>query len=470
MMSTNLVEALTGGGERFRDRRDAGRQLAERLRSLDVTDAVVVGLPRGGVPVAFEVATALGAPLDVLVVRKIGSPGNPELGMGAVAEGGLRVFNEEVIATVLASPEELEHAAERAERELEERVRRYRRGRPAVGLVDRTVVLVDDGLATGGTARAAARAIRARGPRRLVLAVPVGAPETIEKLQPEFDEIVCLCAPPLLWAIGAWYEDFTQTSDQEVDDLLARAQAAPAEQAAAAGPATPRRGGVSADPAGRREVRIALPGGAEIVGDLVTPAHARGIVVFAHGSGSSRHSPRNRQVASALNEAALATLLIDLLTVEEERHRANVFDIGLLAGRLVAATRWVRAHAELAGLAVGYFGASTGAGAALWAAADLGDEIGAVVSRGGRPDLAAPRLAEVRAPTLLIVGGLDSVVIDLNRQALAELRCDAALEIVPGATHLFEEPGTLDAVQDLAAGWFSRHLAAAATAAPARPR
>ena len=189
------------------------------------------------------------------------------------------------------------------------------------------------------------------------------------------------------------------------------------------------------------------------------PESPAGLVVFAHGSGSSRHSPRNRQVAGALNAVGLATLLIDLLTLDEERHRANVFDIELLAGRLTAATRWVRDQPGLRDLGIGYFGASTGAGAALWAAAEVPEQVKAVVSRGGRPDLAAPRLAAVRAPTLLIVGGHDDIVIDLNRQALAQLRCEAALEIVPGATHLFEEPGTLEAVQRLAADWLVRHLA-----------
>jgi putative phosphoribosyl transferase len=208
-------------------------------------------------------------------------------------------------------------------------------------------------------------------------------------------------------------------------------------------------------------VRIPVGGGEHVVGDLLVPERAAGLVVFAHGSGSSRHSPRNRQVAAALNQAGHATLLIDLLTLDEERHRANVFDIEMLAGRLVGATRWVREQPDLRHLGLGYFGASTGAGAALWAAANLGEEVQAVVSRGGRPDLAAPRLMDVRAPTLLIVGGHDDIVIELNRRALAQLRCQAELQIVPGATHLFEEPGRLEAVQRLAADWFTRYLARA---------
>jgi putative phosphoribosyl transferase len=188
-------------------------------------------------------------------------------------------------------------------------------------------------------------------------------------------------------------------------------------------------------------------------------------VVFAHGSGSSRHSPRNRAVAAALSSDGLATLLFDLLTPEEERRRANVFDVGLLAERLLRATEWLRSRPEAEGLRIGYFGASTGAAAALWAAADLGSQIGAVVSRGGRPDLAMQRLGGVVAPTLLIVGARDPMVLELNEQARMHLRCENELAVVPGATHLFEEPGALEQVIELARGWFRRYL----TAPAARP-
>ncbi|HLU75625.1 MAG TPA: hydrolase [Nonomuraea sp.] len=197
---------------------------------------------------------------------------------------------------------------------------------------------------------------------------------------------------------------------------------------------------------------------AEIPGQLVLPEGARGVVLFAHGSGSSARSPRNRYVAGALNESGLGTLLFDLLTPEEGADRTNVFDIGLLASRLLAATERLRAAPAAAGLPVGYFGASTGAAAALWAAAEPDSDVAAVVSRGGRPDLTGPRLGAVRAPTLLIVGGQDEQVLELNRQAQSELRCESRLEVVPGATHLFEEPGALEQVAGLARLWFTRHL------------
>jgi dienelactone hydrolase len=198
-------------------------------------------------------------------------------------------------------------------------------------------------------------------------------------------------------------------------------------------------------------------------GDVVLPRKAKGLVIFAHGSGSSRFSPRNTHVAHQLEVRGLGTLLLDLLTEHEAYDRRNVFDIPLLAGRMVEAVRFARADAELSSLPIGLFGASTGAAAALVAAAQLPQEIAAVVSRGGRPDLAGTALSQVRAATLLIVGGADYGVIDLNRDAFAALTCEKRLEIVPGATHLFEEPGTLDKVVDLAAQWFNAHFEAAKT-------
>ncbi len=198
--------------------------------------------------------------------------------------------------------------------------------------------------------------------------------------------------------------------------------------------------------------------GVSLPGILEIPANAGGIVVFAHGSGSSRLSPRNSMVAEHLNSNGLATLLFDLLTPAESMNRSNVFDIGLLGTRLAQVCRWLRRRQEAADLPIGLFGASTGAAAALVGAAALPDVVGAVVSRGGRPDLAGPALARVGAPTLLIVGSLDTVVIDLNRQALAQMSGTHELTIVPGAGHLFEEPGTLNRVADLATSWFVDHF------------
>lgn len=204
---------------------------------------------------------------------------------------------------------------------------------------------------------------------------------------------------------------------------------------------------------------ISVPG-AGLAGNLAVPERARGLVIFAHGSGSGRHSPRNQSVARALQDAGLGTLLFDLLTQAEEREEARTrhlrFNIALLASRLVEATRW--ATDEVRELKLGYFGSSTGAAAALVAAAELGETISAVVSRGGRPDLAGEALEAVLSPTLLIVGGNDSPVIPLNEEAYTRLRCERALRIVPGASHLFEEPGALEKVTTLAVDWFADHL------------
>jgi putative phosphoribosyl transferase len=219
----------------------------------------------------------------------------------------------------------------------------------------------------------------------------------------------------------------------------------------------------------RDEDVVVDAGPVRLGGHLTLPEATAGLVVFAHGSGSSRHSRRNRYVAAELNRAGLGTLLFDLLTPAEEHDRANVFDIGLLAGRLADVTRWLRAQPDVGDLRVGYFGASTGAAAALWAAAEPDADIAAVVSRGGRPDLAGPRLPMVVAPTLLIVGGHDEVVLELNRRAQAHLRrCDSRLTVIPGATHLFEEPGTLRAAAEAAGGWFTLHVTPAARKAPRR--
>jgi putative phosphoribosyl transferase len=213
-----------------------------------------------------------------------------------------------------------------------------------------------------------------------------------------------------------------------------------------------------------RTVRVAV-GSRELEGQLAMPPGAGGVVLFAYGSGSSRHSPRNQFVARTLNRASLGTLLFDLLTPEEEaldiNTREHRFNIGLLAERLVHATKWARQQKETRDLSIGYFGSSTGGAAALVAAAELPEEAGAVISRGGRPDLAGVALPSVKAPTLLIVGGNDDIVIELNEMARDQMRCEVKLEIIPGATHLFEEPGALEQVAKLASDWFVKHLAGA---------
>lgn len=427
----------------FASRREAGRLLARAVGEcpavIESNDVVVVGLARGGVAVAAEVAKALHAPLDALAVRKVGHPRQPEYGIGAVAPGGIAyvrahdgLTDAEAAAAVHSAGEQVAILDASLHRIVE-----------SMTIARATCVLVDDGLATGGTMIAAVRWARARGAARVVVAVPVGAAATLVRIETteDVDAVVSLIKPIDFGAVGFWYDDFRQVSDEDVVGLLAAS-----------------RGN---DCSWSTEIGI---DGVRLPADLTVPERALGWIVFAHGSGSSRRSTRNVSVAKSLNDVGFATLLFDLLTPEEALDRQNVFDVELLADRLVAATRWLSARSEASGMPIAYFGASTGAAAALLAAVELGDEISAVVSRGGRPDLAWRRLEEVRAPTLLVVGGADKVVLELNEAASDHLSGPHRLAVVRHATHLFEEPGALEEVASLAASWFEEHLAASATA------
>src|SRR5215210_5124358 len=262
----------------FRNREDAGRRLAERLVRYRDERPIVFALPRGGVPVGYQVARALDAPLDVFVARKLGAPGQPEFGIGAVSVGGVRILNEDIVRRLGIPEDYLERVTQRETAEVERRLRHFRGDRPEPTIRGRTVILVDDGLATGVTARAAVAALRQREPRRLILAAPVCAAQTAELLAPEVDELVCLEAPPDLGAIGFWYRDFAQTPDEEVIELLERARRE------------------------ERPVKVSA-GPDELEGNLSVPGGAQGVVLFAHGSGSGRNSPRNRYVAGVLREA-----------------------------------------------------------------------------------------------------------------------------------------------------------------------
>ncbi len=423
----------------FVDRSDAGRRLAARLLAHRGPEVVVVGLPRGGVPVAAEVARALGAPLDVIVVRKVGVPGQPELAVGAVGEGDVLVVDDEVRRLTGVSDDALAHAETRARAELDDALARFRGGRAAMALTGRTVIVVDDGVATGSTARAACRVARARGAARVVLAVPVAPAGWIDRMGDAADEYVAVMAPADLQSVGQAYHEF-----EPVDDALVRACL---------------RDPGADDPTlvCDRDVTVRI-GELALRGCLRVPERAIGTVVFAHGAGSSHASPRNRYMAAVLNQARVATLLVDLLAADEARDRTTGFDIPLLGARIVGASRWVREEPGLADLPLGYVGASTGAPAAFWAVAEGGSDAVAVVSRGGRADLAHEWLGRVRCPTLLIVGGHDDQVLALNREAMFHLHGEVRLAVVPGATHLFAEPGALDLAAGLARDFLVRHL------------
>jgi putative phosphoribosyl transferase len=452
----------------FRDRSDGGRRLAGKLERYRAEHPIVLGLTRGGVPVALEVARALGAELDVLVVRKIGAPGCPEYAIGAIAEGGAVYVRREAQLEIGLGGDAFAALAEREAAELARRVRVYRGSRPMPDLARRIAIVVDDGVATGATAHAAARAARQRGAARVVLAAPVIAAGSEPELRADFDEVVAVEFPEPFIAVGCWYERFAQTSDEEVLECLLRGRNGPRGEAGSLWDGEwigPERGD---PPAGPQEETLAIPfdgspsGPGVLDAELFLPVVAKGLVLFVHGSGSTRRSPRNRLVAAAMRRAGFATLLFDLLTpaeaAEDEVTGRIRFDVGLLTSRVLAATRWIAALPRTRGLRLGIFGASTGAAAALAAAAESPELVAAVVSRGGRPDLvAAATLQRVRAPVLLVVGSRDRDVLRLNRSVLPHL-ASARLEVVPGATHLFEEPGALEVVARLAAEWFAGRL------------
>jgi putative phosphoribosyl transferase len=439
----------------FRNRQEAGKKLASHLKELKLKNPVIIALPRGGVPIGAEIAKELHAELDVLNVRKVGAPGNPEYGIGAITEGGLYWLNDQTIEALRISPKTIKPLLDHELNEVNRRISTYRHDRPLTDLTDKTVILVDDGLATGVTALVAIQYLEQQAVREIIFAVPVCARDSAKIIKSQVNRMICLEQPERLYAVGLWYEDFSQLSDLEVTQLLNQFSKRKKTSHPSLDASKLRTEAVTLEI--DEEIQIS-EGLIQLPGHICLPSPCSGIVLFAHGSGSSRLSPRNQEVARILNQHQIATLLFDLLSPTEANDRTRVFDIPFLAKRLILATRWIQRQSWYhQSIPLGYFGASTGGGAALWAAAELGYEVSAVVSRGGRPDLALPRLREVIAPTLLIVGGYDEEVIDMNEYAL-DFLTNGQVIIIPNATHLFEEPGTLEAVALHAAHWFKSHF------------
>lgn len=420
----------------FRNRSDAGQALARALESHRDQNPLILGLPRGGVPVAWEIARVLDTDLDVLVVRKLGVPWQPEYAFGSIGEANVTIIDRDVSASTGLSDRDIELVIKRERAELRRRIEMFRGNESMADVKGREVIVVDDGMATGSTMLAAVEVLRKLGAHRIVVAVPVASTQAVQRIALHVDELICLYTPEPFNAVGIHYEDFSQETDEHVRTLLAGCGSL-----ATSIPTTNLSG-----------VQIFLPG------SLTLPVDAQGIVVFAHGSGSSRLSSRNIHVAKILQRAGMGTLLFDLLTSEEAEDRNNVFNIPLLASRLESAVDYLQSHSQRAYLPIGLFGASTGAAAALVAAARRPSQISTVVSRGGRPDLAGESLPLVEAPTLLIVGGLDHAVIEFNELAASQLHCSHEMRIVAGASHLFEEPGTLDQAAVLARDWFAAQL------------
>ena len=418
---------------RFDNREHAGELLGEDLLKFQKLDPVILALPRGGVPIAQKVATKLHAQLDIVLVKKIGAPGNEEFAIGAVSEDEVPLLNEKLIRQHQYDRSEIENTIINKIAEIRVRKKLYRNKYQQVPLEGRSVVIVDDGLATGATMMAAIEWVKTQKVKKIIVAVPIASKEAAQEIKNMVDEFISLNIPENLWAVGMWYKDFPQVSDEEVIHLLNKQTPAPQIT--------------------KKDVWIEDESSI-LQGVINIPSKCRGLILFAHGGGSSHKSPRNQYVAKALNDAGFGTLLFDLLTAGEALDRKNVFDIELMTKRLLIATDWAKRNYPH--MPIGYFGASTGAAAALEAAEERLD-IFAIVSRGGRPDMALNTLAKVYAPTLLIVGEEDTPVIALNKMALAKLK-NSQMVTVPNAGHLFEEPGALEQVVEYAINWFSNSI------------
>jgi putative phosphoribosyl transferase len=397
----------------FRDRQDAGRRLAAECEWLRGQDVVVLALPRGGVPVALEVAAALGAPLDVLGVARVCLPGRPELAMGAVAEGGVTVVLDEVVRLAGVARLPLAQAQQHAREALDAQVEGYRDVAAHVPLAGRVALIVDDGATTGASLRAACRVARARQAERVVVAVPVGAPEVLAVLEEEEADVVrALYAPKDFAALEDWYDDLAPLNDEQVRVLLAQAS------------------GLALDVIDLTAVE----------GDVTPADQAKGLVVLA-GDGLAR-------IATTLHDDGWTTLtLADLDAAEDQAGE-----------RLLAATRSALGHPACAGLPVGWVGSGAAVQVLLQAAAELGAPVDAIVGRDGRPDLARAALPHVVAPTLLLVGARDRRGMEHGRQAMAWLRCESDLRAVSGTTKPFGEPDPEGVAGELVASWFAAHL------------
>jgi putative phosphoribosyl transferase len=438
--------------KQLKNRSEAGQLLAEKLMAYaDQPNVMVLALPRGGVPVAFEIAQRLKAPLDVFLVRKLGVPGHEELAMGAISSSGDRVLNQEIIDALQISDSVVERVTQRERQEMKRREALYRQNRPPLKFQGKTVVLVDDGLATGSTMLAAIRAVQKQKAAKIVIAVPVAPPSTIESMKMLCDEMICLMTPEPFYGVGLWYEDFTQTSDEEVVQLLTQADAW-----------SQKTDPEQADLPGTQHVSIPV-GAVELPGKLlIHDGESQGFAILIQGTGYPGQSPQLDHIAQRLHEEGFSTLRFNLLTDEEEvselQSRHLRFDIPLLTKRLIQVTQWAR-HEWADDQPIGYFSTSTGTAAALKAAATLDHEIKAIVSLSGRPELAGESLSKVTAYTLFLMGGQDIAIMDLNVCARSRMRPGLVrIEVVPQASHLFEEDGALERAANLACRWFEQHL------------
>ena len=422
----------------FTDRSEAGRRLAERVRPYAVSDPLVLALPRGGVPVGAALARRLDADFDVLVVRKIGLPGRPELGVGAIAEDGSVLFDDRALARMRVPRQALAGTVDAERAELDRRRRVDRGERPPLNIAGRDCVVVDDGAATGGTARAALRMVRQAGPAQLVLAVPVASGEAIDMLKEEVDAVVVLGVPDGFRAVGEWYRDFGRLSDGHVTAIMSEM-----------GRGRSRPGSTA------RRVRIRA-GDVRLGGDLTLPSALRGAVVLSFGEG--RGDPRWRAIASVLQRAGYATLMLDLLVGEERSSVGGGAAVEALAERLSSAVTWLRRTAGIAGEPVGVLGSGAAAPAALVTAARRPSDVAAAVVYGGRIDLADPALPDVRAPVLVMLESHDSFVREWGEWARGRLGGHTDLKVMSSVEQLLRGAGEWRQVAVETQDWFDRFL------------
>ena len=405
-----------------------------------------MGIPPGGMAVAAEVARALGAPLDVVPLCALTAPEDRSRPIAILSERGVVVLDSDAVREMHLDGDELDAEIQSARHKLDHLLAEYHPTGRRLAVTGRTVLLVDDGLASSHHAQAAARSLHERGATRIILAVPVAKSSCAIEMREWVDQVVCLEYRGEPRALRLWYDDFGETTEEEIAALLSEHVGAR-----------------------ERDVEIEVSPGTVLSGHLTVPwgAYARGAILLAGASRAKSGAPRGGSLAAALNKAGLATLQLDLLRATEETDTTNVLDVDALAERLVAATRWLRAQPETARLALGYLGSDIGVPAALAAAARLRAGICAVVTRDGRPDCAKPWLSSIVAPVLLICVEPDASAFDRGRDAQRELRCVSDLAVV------LKPPGTLaeveagERVASLAIEWLTQHLT---EAAPIRER
>ncbi|MGQ0642891.1 MAG: phosphoribosyltransferase family protein [Gemmatimonadaceae bacterium] len=429
----------------FADRREAGSTLAAALGELTGRqNLLVIGMPRGGIPVARVVADELRAPLDIIIARKLGVPGIPEVALGAIAEDSQRIVEESVSWFIGVPRQVIQQVALQERKELERRVALYRGNRAPPDVRGRTVVLVDDGAATGATLRAAAISLGASRPAQLIAAVPIASAAAVDSWRPHVHRIVTLATPDPFQTVSTRYDDFSPVSDAEVTASLGWPRGAHT---------TPDNGDVE------QLVHIPVTGDS-VEGDLGVPNDSpRSLILLAHGGGSSRASYRNRYLAGRLRLAGFATLRVDLLTQSEQAADASDaavrFDVPRIADRLLSVAEWASRQGVAGAAHITIVGASTAAAAALVTAAVRPELVHAVVARGGRVDLAQDALHRVHVPVLLIVGSADRETLRWNRDAARHLSAPTRLAIVAGAGHTFEEPRALGAVGEHVVRWLT---------------